>query len=65
MRKSICRRLESLTAIDSCALDKGTFIKFRDVMMNNNTPLREELSAAVDALHGEASRLAQRLVHQL
>ena len=47
------------------ALDKGTFIKFRDVMMNNNTPLREELSAAVDALHGEASRLAQRLVRQL
>ena len=42
-----------------------TFIKFRDVMMNNNTPLREELSAAVDALHGEASRLAQRLVRQL
>ena len=47
------------------ALDKGTFIKFRDVMMNNNTPLREALSAAVDALHGEASRLAQRLVRQL
>ena len=46
------------------ALDKGTFIKFRDVMMNNNTPLREALSAAADTLHGEASRLAQRLVRQ-
>ena len=29
------------------ALDKGTFIKFRDVMMNNHTPLREALSTAV------------------
>ena len=47
------------------ALDKGIFIKFRDVMMNNNAPLREALSAAADTLHGEACRLAQRLARQL
>ena len=44
---------------------KGTFIKFRDVMMNNHTPLREALSTAVCGLHREASRLAKRLMRQL
>ena len=47
------------------ALDKGAFIKFRDVMMNNHTPLREALSTAVCGLHGEAGRLAKRLMRQL
>ena len=47
------------------ALDKATFIKFRDMMMNNHTSLREALSAAVCGLHGEASRLAKRLMRQL
>jgi hypothetical protein len=47
------------------ALDKPTFIKFRDMMMNNHTSLREALSAAVCGLHGEASRLAKRLMRQL
>ena len=59
------RTADNVADIFTKALDKGTFIKFRDVMMHNNTPLREALSAAVDALHGEASRLAQRLVRQL
>ena len=27
------------------ALDKGSFIKFRDVMMNNHSPLREALTS--------------------
>ena len=44
---------------------KATFIKFRDMMMNNHTSLREALSAAVCGLHGEASRLAKRLMRQL
>ena len=47
------------------ALDKGAFIKFRDLMMNNHTPLREALSTAVCGLHGEAGRLAKRLMRQL
>ena len=47
------------------ALDKGTFIKFRNMMMNIHAPLREALTVALDGLHGEASRLAHRLTRQL
>ena len=44
------------------ALDKGTFIKFRDIIMNNNVPLRETLSsAAFGNMHGESRRLCERL----
>ena len=46
------------------ALDKGTFIKFRNMMMNIHAPLREALTVALDGLHGEASRLALRLTRQ-
>ena len=47
------------------ALDKGTFIKFRNMMMNIHAPLREALTVALDGLHGEANRLALRLTRQL
>ena len=47
------------------ALDKGSFIKFRDVMMNNHNPLREALAAAVCQMHGDAKRIAKRLAQQL
>ena len=47
------------------ALDKGSFIKFRDVMMNNHSPLREALAAAVCQMHGDAKRMAKRLAQQL
>ena len=47
------------------ALDKGSFIKFRDVMMNNHSPLREALAAAVCQMHGDAKRIAKRLAQQL
>ena len=47
------------------ALDKGSFIKFRDVMMNIHNPLREALAAAVCQMHGDAKRIANRLARQL
>ena len=47
------------------ALDKASFIKFRDVMMNNNAPLRDTLAAAACQLHGDASRMAKRLAAYL
>ena len=47
------------------ALEKGSFIKFRDVIMNNHVSLKESLAAAVCGLHGEARRLADRLVGRL
>ena len=33
------------------ALDKGSFIKFRNIIMNHDTPLKEALSAAVCGMH--------------
>ena len=47
------------------ALEKGSFIKFRDIIMNHNTPLKEALSAAMCNMHGEARRLADRLSRRL
>ena len=47
------------------ALDKGSFIKFRDVMMNIHNPLREALAAAVCQMHGDARRIANRLARLL
>ena len=47
------------------ALDKGTFIKYRDVMMNSHLPLREALFVAVSELHGCDARVATRLLQRL
>ena len=49
------------------AVDKGSFIMFRDVIMNNHVSLRlrEALLAAVCGLHGKAGRLASQLAERL
>ena len=47
------------------ALEKGQFLKLRDVMMNHHAPQRDALSIAMCQMHGLASRLAQRLSRQL
>ena len=47
------------------ALEKGSFIKFRDVIMNNHISLKESVAAAVCGLYGDARRLADRLVKHL
>ena len=47
------------------AVDKGSFILFRDIIMNSNVPLREALSTAVCGLHGKAGRLASQLAKRL
>ena len=44
------------------ALEKGAFIKFRNVIMNCNPGLRDALLAAQATLHGEARLLVDRLV---
>ncbi len=46
------------------ALDKGTYLKFRDIIMNNHVSLKETLAAAVCGLRGDARRLADRLMGQ-
>ena len=47
------------------ALDKGSFTKFRDVVMNNHLSLREALAVAVGALHGYNAHVAKRLQRRL
>ena len=47
------------------AVDKGSFILFRDIIMNNNVSLREALSTAACGLHGKAGRLASQLAKRL
>ena len=47
------------------ALDKGSFTKFRDIIMNNHVSLRDALSIAVCGLRGEASKLAGRLAKHI
>ena len=47
------------------ALEKGQYLKLRDVMMNHHAPLRDALSVAMCQMHGSSSRLAQRLARQL
>ena len=47
------------------AVDKGSFILFRDIIMNSNVPLREALSTAACGLHGKAGRLASQLAKRL
>ena len=47
------------------ALEKGQYLKLRDVMMNHHAPLRDALSIAMCQMHGSSSRLAQRLARQL
>jgi hypothetical protein len=47
------------------ALEKSTFVRFRNVMMNCNSSARDTLQKAASSLHGEARRLADRLLRQL
>ena len=47
------------------ALDKGSFTKFRDVVMNSHLPLREALALAASTLHGYNAQVATRLQRRL
>ena len=47
------------------SLEKSTFVRFRNTIMNCNCPARESLSLALLSLHGEARRMAERLLLQL
>jgi len=44
------------------ALEKGLFTKFRNVVMNSNSALRECLNGAAATVHGEAKLLIDRLI---
>jgi hypothetical protein len=47
------------------ALEKSSYIRFRNVIMNCNSSARSSLAAAALSLHGEARRMADRLLRQL
>ena len=45
-------------------LEKSTFIRFRNVVMNNQVLVHEALSMAIGTVNGEARRLMERLLHR-
>ena len=47
------------------ALEKSSFVRFRNIVMNCNGSARESLALALLSLHGEARRMADRLLPQL
>ena len=47
------------------ALDKASFIKFRDVIMNKHVSLKETIAAAACKLNGNVRRLADHLYEHL
>ena len=47
------------------ALEKSTFVRFRNVIMNCNSSARASLALTLLSLHGEARRNAERLMSQL
>ena len=47
------------------ALEKSSFVRFRNVVMNCNCTARESLALALLSLHGKARRMADRLLVQL
>ena len=47
------------------ALDKGLFVKFRNIIMNCHPNLRDSLMAARSTVHGEARLLIERLVAKI
>ena len=61
-RPYLIKTSEMTADIFTKALEKGTFIKFRNLIMNANTGLRDSLMAARATLHGEARLLVDRLI---
>ena len=53
---------EMLADIFTKPLDKGTFTKFRNVIMNCNGSLRHSLTESLATVHGEARQLMSRLL---
>ena len=45
-------------------VEKSTFIRFRNIVMNNQVLVHEALSMAIGTVHGEARRLMERLLHR-
>lgn len=47
------------------ALEKTAFYKFRDIIMNRHTTLRDQLASAICTLRGDSHRLANHLMQRL
>jgi hypothetical protein len=54
-----------LADIFTKATEKGTFIKLRNIMMNNNGVTRGYLATAVSTLHGASRKLAVHLLSRM
>ena len=47
------------------ALEKAAFQKFRDIVMNRHSTLRDALESATCDMRGHSWRLADRLLHRI
>ena len=47
------------------ALEKSSFIRFRNLIMNTSGSTRDSLQLALLSLHGEAKRMVERLLRQI
>ena len=61
-RPYLVKTSEMLADIFTKPLDKGTFTKFRNVIMNCNSSLRHSLNESLATVHGEARQLMSRLL---
>jgi hypothetical protein len=59
-------RTSDMTAdVFTKALEKGLFVKFRNVVMNCNSGFRESLAVARSTVHGESRMLIDRLLSRV
>ena len=61
-RPYLIKTSEMAADIFTKALEKGAFIKFRNIVMNCNPGLRDALMEARATIHGEARLLVDRLL---
>ena len=61
-RPYLVKTTDMIADIFTKATEKGAFFKFRNVVMNCTSGLREALQMAADSVHGEARLLVDRLL---
>ena len=61
----LIKTTDMIADIFTKACEKGTFIKLRNVMMNNNQGLRNKLEHSLTAIAGASKRLAEHLLAKI
>ena len=61
----LVRTTECVADIFTKATDKSTFVKFRNIIMNNQSSLKYHLESSMLSLHGSTKRMVDRLLEKL